>query len=61
MLLVEVPPHGTESRWASEPASRARLTNARDWFVQAPVEVRVRSGRVTAASLDLPSIRDAAN
>lgn len=54
LLLIEVPPYGPEKSANSE--SYARLTNDREWFVQAPVEITLHDGIVTGASLDLPSI-----
>jgi hypothetical protein len=55
VLLIEVPPLGEESGRAGE-ALYAQLSTDKDWFVQAPVEIQLRDGKVTLASYELPSI-----
>ncbi len=57
VLLVEVPPFAA-AEYRSDIAQRARLSSDRDWFVQAPIEIQLSDGKVTLASLDLPSISD---
>jgi hypothetical protein len=56
LLLVEVPPYGSKSVRASENFRHARLSGQREWFVQTPVEIRLKDGKVIGASHDLPSI-----
>jgi hypothetical protein len=34
----------------------ARLSDDREWFVQAPVEIRLRDGEVVDASRELPAV-----
>jgi hypothetical protein len=52
VLLIEVPPCGEPLK---EPRSAhyARLVERRQWFVQAPVEVLVRGGKVVSVSREL--------
>ncbi|TWT37164.1 hypothetical protein KOR34_21110 [Posidoniimonas corsicana] len=57
VLLVEIPSYGTDQ--AMPNPNYARLTDRREWFVQAPIEITLRDGAVTNASLDLPSIQHA--
>lgn len=57
VLLVEVPPYGPEQ--GARRDNYAKLTDNHKWFVQAPVEITLRDGVVTDASLDLPSIQHA--
>ena len=57
VVLIEVPPFG-ESENASGPARRTRLSPDREWFVQTPVEIQLRDGKVTLASQGLPSVAD---
>jgi hypothetical protein len=57
VLLVEVPPYGADA-WQGEHAAMARLPDGVDWFVEAPVEVRIDVGLVTNASLELPAIEE---
>lgn len=57
VLLVEVPPYGPKHGVDSD--NHVRLTDNREWFVQAPVEITLRDGVVVDASLDLPSIQHA--
>jgi hypothetical protein len=47
VLLIEVPPLG--STVDHSPAIDAHLATSNEWFVQAPVEVRVTDGLVTEA------------
>jgi hypothetical protein len=56
ILAVEVPPFGSEERVGGTALKQARLSEAREWFVQAPVEISLENGVVQAASLDLPSL-----
>ena len=57
VVLIETPPYGVDQ--TSEGAAlRARLSDAREWFVQTPVEIRVDEGVVMGASLDLPSVAE---
>jgi hypothetical protein len=57
VLAVEIPPFGGEPRSSDAKMKHARLSESREWFVQAPVEVRVVNGIVESASLDLPSLQ----
>jgi hypothetical protein len=54
--LVEVPPYGTAS---GRPVvgSYAQLSGKERWFLQTPLEVFVKNGRVQSASHDLPELR----
>lgn len=55
VVLIETPPYGSEE--PSEGAAiRVRLSDAREWFVQTPVEIQISDGVVVRASLDLPAI-----
>jgi hypothetical protein len=56
ILAVEVPPFGPKERVGSTALKHARLSEAREWFVQAPVEISLVNGVVQGASLDLPSL-----
>jgi hypothetical protein len=47
IALVEVPPYGDLTS-AENGCHRCRLKNDRDWFVQTPVELRLRDGVVAA-------------
>lgn len=58
VALVELPPFGIVEFGGAGHAHRARLSSTREWFVQAPVEIQLREGKVTLASLDLPSISE---
>ena len=55
IVLVETPPYG-EMALTEPGALRTRLSDAREWFVQTPVEIQVEAGVVVSASLNLPSI-----
>ena len=55
VAIVEMPPYGSE-RLAEGPALHARMPDDRDWFVQTPVEIRVKDGVVLHASTELPAI-----
>lgn len=59
IALVEVPPYG-EVRDAEECCACGRLGDDQDWFVQTPVEIRLRDGVVTQASTELPALRPVA-
>lgn len=54
VLVIEVPPYGPAPQAGA--AHHARLHDRSEWFVQAPVEIVLINGKVTSASLDLPSI-----
>jgi thiol-disulfide isomerase/thioredoxin len=56
ILAVEVPPFGPNQNIGGTALKQARLSEAREWFVQAPVEIELDNGVVTSASLELPSI-----
>jgi hypothetical protein len=45
-----------EAASAGPALKRARLSESREWFVQAPVEIELNNGVVTSASLELPNI-----
>jgi len=60
IAVIEIPPYGKKSDHAVA-SLYGRLTDKREWFVQAPVEISVKSGMVEAASTELPSLGDAAN
>lgn len=47
VALVEVPPYGDFERHGND-CSYARLQGAHDWFVQTPVELRLKDGVVQA-------------
>jgi len=55
VVIVEVPPFG-ELEYETEFLRPARLSADKEWFVQAPVELQLRDGKVMLASLELPSI-----
>ena len=55
VVLIETPPYSVDQS-PEGAALRARLSDAREWFVQTPVEIRVDEGTVVSASLDLPSV-----
>ncbi|MAT70121.1 MAG: hypothetical protein CMJ58_11440 [Planctomycetaceae bacterium] len=55
ILLIEVPPYGSQPP-PVRAAIVARLSDANEWFVQAPVELTVDDGKVTGASLDLCAV-----
>ncbi|MBX3432042.1 MAG: hypothetical protein KF847_01715 [Pirellulales bacterium] len=55
IVLVEVPPFA-EASMDFNAAIHARLPEEIEWFVQAPVEIQIIDGVVTAVSLDLPAI-----
>ena len=57
VVLIETPPYGV-AQSPEGAALRARLSDAREWFVQTPVEIRVDEGIVVSASLDLPSVAE---
>jgi hypothetical protein len=54
VAIVEVPPYGDSTPYNDE--THARLNNARDWFVQTPVEIRLSDGVITASSTELPQL-----
>lgn len=55
VALVEIPPFGGEV--VTEPiCARVKLGGDRDWFVQTPMEIRLRDGIVTQASTELPAL-----
>lgn len=56
VLLLEVPPFGAPFDQAASSAIHARLSDEHEWFVQAPVELRLNNGRVATSSLELPSL-----
>lgn len=55
VVLIETPPYASDSRPEGK-TMRARLTDAREWFVQTPVEIQLDEGIVIGVSLDLPAI-----
>jgi thiol-disulfide isomerase/thioredoxin len=59
ILAVEVPPFGARLSISNTGLSHARLSEAREWFVEAPVEIVLEDGVVIGASLELPSIDQA--
>ena len=56
VLFVEVPPFGNGKPVDIRQCLSSHLSPLKDWFMQAPVEVRLKEGVVISASLDLPSI-----
>jgi hypothetical protein len=60
VLAVEVPPFGDQLHGDAAALKHARLSESREWFVEAPIEIQLQDGVVTAASLDLPSLDAAA-
>ncbi len=56
VLLIECPPFGRHGPGDFTGSRHAWLTEENEWFVQTPVEIRLNSGTVVSASLDLPSI-----
>jgi hypothetical protein len=60
ILAVEVPPFGPNQSVGGTALTQAQLSETREWFVQAPVEIELENGVVTDASLELPSIVHAA-
>jgi len=59
IATIEVPPYGEGSSRANHARMSfyGRLNEKREWFVQAPVEIRIRDGRITEVSRELPSLR----
>jgi len=57
IAIVEVPPYGEKASHAAA-SIYGRLTDGREWFVQAPVEIVVENGIVKCASTELPSLGD---
>jgi hypothetical protein len=55
IALIEMPPYGGEPE-GQGPALHARMPDDREWFVQTPVEIRVKDGVVLHASTELPAI-----
>jgi hypothetical protein len=55
VMFVEVPPFGSALR-VNGAAQTARLSDQREWFVQAPVKIRLQDGKAVASSLDLPTL-----
>lgn len=53
VLLVQTPPYAHEESHRPSPATHARLSDDREWFVQTPVEIRLSGGRVVSVSLDV--------
>ncbi len=60
VALIEVPPFGKEGAGAGSACVAGRLATDREWFVQTPVEIRLRDGVVESASTELPGIRSVA-
>jgi hypothetical protein len=56
VLLLELPPFGERRPQSAGSVVHARLSNEREWFVQAPVEICLKNGQVINASTELPSI-----
>jgi len=56
VLLIESPPFGRHGPVDISISRHASLTDENGWFVQTPVEIRLKSGTVVSASLELPSI-----
>jgi hypothetical protein len=65
VILVEVPPYAPHTplpvphrdRERSVTACNyARLSDEREWFVQAPAEIRLVDGKVVASSIELPAL-----
>lgn len=52
VALIEVPPYVEFNASTSDAAHHARLSNNRKWFVQTPVELRLRDGIVLAVKND---------
>ena len=60
VALIEVPPYGERSI-PSNPVGKSihgRLSDAREWFVQTPVEMVVENGVVKRVSGELPDLGD---
>jgi hypothetical protein len=55
ILLLEIPPYGRQVI-AAGASIHARLSNDREWFVEAPVEIQIAGGKVVSASRELPSL-----
>ncbi len=60
VALVEVPPFAVEAETKGTACAVGRLAADREWFVQTPVEIRLRNGIVVAASTELPAIKSVA-
>lgn len=56
VLFVQMPPYAHEAFYRPTAATHARLSDEREWFVQAPMEIRVSAGKVVDASGELPSL-----
>jgi len=59
VILVETPPYNQANveEPSMSPCLLGRLSDKREWFVQTPVEIRIREGRITGVSKKLPSLR----
>jgi len=55
IAVVEVPPYGKKANHTVA-SVYGRLSDKREWFVQAPVEIFVKNGIVEASSTGLPSL-----
>lgn len=51
VALIEIPPYGS-SRPLGSSVRCCRLANDRDWFVETPVEIRLRNGIVASVKSD---------
>lgn len=54
LALVELPPYGdTANRFTLEvsPCAAGQLTRKKEWFVEVPVEIALRDGRVSCVSI----------
>lgn len=57
ILLVEVPPFGSTGSLKVTDCLTANLSADQEWFIQAPIEVRLKNGIVDSASQELPAIK----
>ena len=57
IALVQVPPYATRINWAAGNCVWGRLSDEREWFVTAPVEIAVTNGKVTDVSHELRMLK----
>jgi len=50
IALVELPPYRASVPSANGPCEHGRLSDAKEWFVTTPVEIRPRDGMVSATA-----------
>ncbi len=56
IALIEVPPYSNQPLAVTREAVYGRLNDNKEWFVQAPMEIKLENGIVIGASLELPAV-----